>query len=101
MPLYISLMKLTQKGLEQMAGSPARRQVSEERVSALGGKSLAFYATLGEYDFVQLFEMPDNAAMMEYALKARKDGFVEPLIMPAFDTDQFGEIIAPFLKEET
>jgi len=94
-------MKLTQKGLDQMADSPARRKVSEERVAALGGKSLAFYATLGEYDFLQLFEMPDNAAMMEYVLKARKDGFVEPLILPAFDTDQFGEIIASVLKDET
>ncbi len=100
MALYISLMRLTQKGLEDLKGSPARRKVSEKRVAALGGKSLAFYATLGKYDFVQLFEMPNNASMMEYVLAARKDGYVDPLILPAFDTDQFGEIVESLLADK-
>ncbi len=78
-------MRLTDKGLAELAGSPDRRKVSEERVAALGGRSIAFYATLGAYDFVQVFEMPDNEAMMEYVLTARRDGFVDPLILPAFD----------------
>lgn len=98
MPLYVSLMKLTAKGLADLEGSPARRRTSEERVAALGGKSLAFYATLGQYDFVQLFEMPDNASMMEYVLIARRDGFVEPLILPAFETGEFGKIIGGVLN---
>lgn len=37
-------------------------------------------ATLGAYDFVQVFEMPDNEAMLQYVPTARRDGFVEPLI---------------------
>ncbi|PTE07941.1 GYD domain-containing protein [Mesorhizobium helmanticense] len=96
--LYISLMRLTDKGLAELAGSPDRRKVSEERVAALGGKSLAFYATLGAYDFVQVFEMPDNEAMLQYVLTARRDGFVEPLILPAFDPPTFGAIVERVLK---
>lgn len=91
--LYVSLMRLTAKGLSELAGSPARRKVSEERVAALGGRSVAFYATLGPYDFVQIFEMPSNEAMMQYVLAARRDGFVDPLIMPAFDPPTFGAIV--------
>jgi len=91
--LYVSLMRLTAKGLSELAGSPARRKVSEERVAALGGRSVAFYATLGPYDFVQVFEMPGNEAMMQYVLAARRDGFVDPLIMPAFDPPTFGAIV--------
>ena len=64
MPLYISLMKLTAKGLAELGDSPARRQVSEERVARLGGRSVSFYATLGTYDFVQLFEMPNDVLMV-------------------------------------
>lgn len=90
---YVSLMRLTAKGLAELAGSPARRKVSEERVAALGGRSLAFYATLGPYDFVQVFEMPSNEAMMQYVLAARRDGFVDPLILPAFDPPTFGAIV--------
>ncbi|RUU40154.1 GYD domain-containing protein [Mesorhizobium sp. M6A.T.Ca.TU.002.02.2.1] len=96
--LYVSLMRLTDKGLAELAGSPDRRKISEERVEALGGKSVAFYATLGAYDFVQVFEMPDNEAMLQYVLTARRDGFVEPLILPAFDPPTFGDIVERVLK---
>ncbi|MCO5151571.1 MULTISPECIES: GYD domain-containing protein [unclassified Shinella] len=90
---YVSLMRLTQKGLTELTDSAKRRKVSEDRVAALGGRSIAFYALLGPYDFVQVFEMPSNEAMMQYVLTARRDGHVEPLILPAFDTDAYGQIL--------
>ncbi|MDH7792305.1 GYD domain-containing protein [Ochrobactrum sp. AN78] len=90
---YVSLMRLTQKGLDELTHSGKRRKVSEDRVAALGGRSIAFYALLGAYDFMQVFEMPSNDAMMQYVLTARRDGHVEPLILPAFDTEKYGEIL--------
>jgi uncharacterized protein with GYD domain len=90
---YVSLMRLTQKGLTELTDSAKRRKVSEDRVAALGGRSIAFYALLGSYDFVQVFEMPSNEAMMQYVLTARQDGHVEPLILPAFDTGVYGQIL--------
>ncbi|WP_119254810.1 GYD domain-containing protein [Shinella zoogloeoides] len=90
---YVSLMRLTQKGLDELTDSAKRRKVSEDRVAALGGRSIAFYALLGNYDFMQVFEMPSNEAMMQYVLTARRDGHVEPLILPAFDTETYGQII--------
>jgi uncharacterized protein with GYD domain len=93
MPLYISLMRLTAKGLAALDDSPARRRVSEERVAKLGGRSLSFHATLGIYDFVQLFEMPSEAAMLEYSLIARRDGYVDPIILPAFSAEDFAKLV--------
>ncbi|CAN7539848.1 GYD domain-containing protein [Rhizobium sp. LjRoot98] len=90
---YVSLMRLTQKGLTELTDSAKRRKVSEDRVAALGGRSIAFYALLGNYDFMQVFEMPSNEAMMQYVLTARRDGHVEPLILPAFDTETYGQIL--------
>ena len=101
MPLFISLMRLTQRGLDTLQDSPARREVSERRVAALGGRSISFHATLGVYDFIQLFEMPDTAAMMQYALIARHDGFVDPIILPAFDTNIYGTIVADAIAHLT
>lgn len=94
MPLYISLMRLTQKGLDELKDSPDRAKLSRERVEKLGGRSLSFHATMGPFDFVQLFEMPDEKSMMQYVLTARRDGFVEPLIMPAFDAADWGGLVA-------
>ncbi len=90
---YISLMKLTPTGLAELSDSARRRELSEERVAALGGRSIAFYAVMGAFDFVQVFEMPSNEAMMQYVLMARRDGHVEPLILPAFDADTWSGII--------
>lgn len=90
---YVSLMRLTAKGLAELGDSAGRRRISEERVAALGGRSIAFYALLGAYDFVQIFEMPSPEAMMQYVLTARRDGHVDPLILPAFDTQAYGGII--------
>ncbi len=92
MPHFISLMRLTPKGLAELGDSPRRAEVSRERVETLGGRSLSLYATLGTYDFVQVFEMPDAERMMSYVLTARRDGHVDPLILPAFDTATWGRI---------
>jgi uncharacterized protein with GYD domain len=93
MPTYISLMRLTEKGLAELGDSPKRREIAEQRVAALGGRSIAFYATMGAYDFVQVFEMPSNEAMQHYVLTARRDGFVEPLILPAFTAAEHAAIV--------
>lgn len=93
MPHFISLMRFTQRGLDELRNSPERGRISKERVEQLGGRSLSLYATMGKYDFVQVFEMPDEARMMQYVLTARRDGHVDPLILPAFDTQSWSTII--------
>lgn len=98
MNTYVSLMRLSTKGLGDLHGSAERRALSEERVARMGGRSVSFLATLGTYDFVQVFEMPSNAAMMQYALTARRDGFVDPLILPAFDVPTYASIVAGIKK---
>ena len=100
MSIYISLMRLTTKGLNNLDGSAKRRELSERRVASLGGCSKAFFATLGIYDFVQVFDMPSNEAMMEYVLKARQDGYVDPIVLPAFDVESYGNIVKTIHSKE-
>jgi len=66
--------------------------LSRQRVEAMGGRSECLFATMGPYDLVQIFEMPSDAAMMEYVMVARRDGFVDPVILKAFDNDQWIKI---------
>jgi len=93
MPLFVSLMRLTQRGLDAIDQSPERAALSRSRVEALGGRSVSFYATMGAYDFVQVFEMPSAEAMLEYVTIARRDGFVDPVILPAFEAAEWGGIV--------
>ncbi|MET2827059.1 GYD domain-containing protein [Mesorhizobium shangrilense] len=98
MPYFISLMRLTQRGLDEIANSPERARVSRERVENLGGRSVALYSTMGAYDFVQVFEMPSEAAMMQYLLVARQDGHVDPVVLRAFDAPEWSSIVEASMK---
>jgi uncharacterized protein with GYD domain len=55
---------------------------------------------MGIYDFVQVFDMPSNEAMMEYLLKARQDGYVDPIVLPAFDVESYGNIVKTIHSKE-
>jgi uncharacterized protein with GYD domain len=89
MPLYILLSTLTQQGVQTLKSNPERlRQVNED-IAELGCKVLHQWATLGEFDFVNVVEAPDVAtvAKISVALGARGSTRIETL--PALDVEDF------------
>jgi uncharacterized protein with GYD domain len=89
MPLYILLSTLTQQGVQTLKSNPERlRQVNED-IAELGCKVLHQWATLGEFDFVNVVEAPDVAtvAKVSVALGARGSTRIETL--PALDVEEF------------
>ena len=68
MPTYLMLTKLTAQGVQTLKANPARlRQVNRD-VEELGAKVLHQWATIGEYDFVNIVEAPDSAAIAKVSL---------------------------------
>ena len=89
MPIYILLSTLTQQGVQTLKSNPERlRQVNED-IEELGCKVLHQWATLGEFDFVNVVEAPDIAtvAKVSVALAARGSTRIETL--PALEIDDF------------
>jgi uncharacterized protein with GYD domain len=89
MPLYILLSTLTQQGVQTLKSNPERlRQVNED-IAELGCKVLHQWATLGEFDFVNVVDAPDVAtvAKVSVALGARGSTRIETL--PALDVEDF------------
>ncbi len=73
MPIFILLSTLTQQGVQTLKSNPERlRQVNKD-VEELGCKVLHQWATLGEFDFINVVEAPDVAsvAKVSVALAAR------------------------------
>jgi uncharacterized protein with GYD domain len=63
MPIFILLTTLTQQGVQTLKSNPERlRQVNKD-VEELGAKILHQWATLGEFDFVNIVEAPDIATV--------------------------------------
>ena len=89
MPLFILLSTLTQQGVQTLKSNPERlRQVNED-IEELGCRVLHQWATLGEFDFVNVVEAPDVAtvAKVSVALGARGSTRIETL--PALEIEDF------------
>src|SRR6058998_3322563 len=91
MPIYILLSRLSQQGVQTLQSNPARLQEVNRDVEELGAKVLHQWATLGEFDFVNVVEAPDTAtiARVSIALGARGSTRVETL--PALTIEEFVE----------
>jgi len=67
MAIYITLVNLSDDGKEAIKKDPARIQANNKALEAMGVKVLGQYATLGRYDFVNIFEAKDDAALFKVA----------------------------------
>jgi len=89
MPIFILLSTLTQQGVQTLKSNPERLRAVNKDVEELGCKVLHQWATLGEFDFVNVVEAPDIAtiAKVSIALAARGSTKIETL--PALDVEDF------------
>jgi len=64
------------------------RQVREE-VEALGLKVLEQFALLGQYDFLNVIEAPDEQTMARAAVMLASRGTLKTTTLPAIPVDEF------------
>src|SRR5579884_3675053 len=85
MPIYILLSRLSQQGVQTLQSNPSRLQEVNRDVEELGAKVLHQWATLGEFDFVNVVEAPDAAtiARVSVALGARGTTRIETASPPS------------------
>jgi len=62
------LTKLTAQGVQTLKANPARLREVNRDVEELGAKVLHQWATIGEYDFVNIVEAADAAAIAKVSL---------------------------------
>jgi len=89
MPIYILLSRLSQQGVQTLKSNPERLKEVNRDVEELGARVLHQWATLGEFDFVNVVEAPDTVtiARVSVALGARGSTKIETL--PALTIDEF------------
>ena len=88
MPTYLMLSTLTPQGVQTLKANPSRLREVNRDVEELGAKVLHQWATLGEYDFVNILEAPDAAtvAKVSLALGARGSAKLQSLELIDLDT---------------
>lgn len=93
MPTYITLLRYTREGIENMKESPERLEQANEVTRSMGGEPIAFYLTMGHYDAVYVFEAPDDAAAARGIITNAMAGAVRTETLRAFDEDEYREIV--------
>jgi len=94
MPIYVSLMKLTEKGIADIKKAPERIVQTEKVMGQMGGKILAFYALMGEYDYLAVTEGPSDEVAMTVLMMIGAGGNVRTLTMKAFERTQFEDLVS-------
>ena len=94
MPTYISLVKYTQKGVENVKESPQRLDAAKKAFQGMGAELKEFYLVMGQYDIILVTEAPDDETVAKIALTLGSLGNVRTESFRAFKEDEYREIVA-------
>jgi uncharacterized protein with GYD domain len=83
---------LTQQGLENIKEAPRRIEAARKAFEAAGARLGAIYVVTGQYDYVTLFEAPDEETAATVMLTIGKLGNVRTETMRAFTEEEFRRI---------
>ena len=83
MPYYMMLTKLTDVGRKSLMRNPGRLWEVNKEVEDMGAKIIIQYALLGEWDFVNILEAPNNTVIARVASSLGSRGTLLPLTCAA------------------
>lgn len=93
MPTYITLYKLTNKGVKDIKNAPKRIEEGIKAFEAMGGKLVGFYLVMGDYDYVAIGEAPNDEVAMIFSLAIGAQGNVRTTTLKAFTTKEFAGFV--------
>jgi uncharacterized protein with GYD domain len=83
MPYYVMLTRLTDVGRKTIMRNPGRIWEVNKEVEDMGAKIISQYALLGEYDFINILEAPNNTVVARVASSLGSRGTLQPLTLAA------------------
>ena len=94
MPTYITLVKLTEKGVADIKHGPDRLAAAKQRARERGGEIKAYYLTMGQYDAVVISEAPNDQTAVAGLLQSGSQGYIRTETLRAFTEDEYKKIVA-------
>lgn len=94
MAKYISLIKYTAKGVENVKESPKRLNAFKQLCESMGAKVEGFYLTMGRYDLVVIVDAPNQETVAKIILATASGGAVSTETLPAFAEEEYRKIIS-------
>jgi len=89
MPTYIMFSTLTPEGVQTVKNNPGRIKEVNKEIEQIGAKVVAQWATLGQFDFVNVVEAPDEKTMAKVSLELGSRGTASYQSLAAIPIDDF------------
>lgn len=89
MGVYVVLSRLTDEGRKTLKSKPERLKQVNEEITNMGAKVVQQYALLGEYDFINILEAPDNETISKILVELGARGTLETTTFSAIPIDNF------------
>ncbi len=89
MPTYVMLTTLTPDGVQTIKNNPQRIREVNSEIEQLGAKVVAQWATLGQFDFINIIEAPDDTAIARVSLELGSRGTGRYETLAAIPIDDF------------
>ena len=94
MAKYISLVKYTTKGIENVKESVNRYEAFKQLCESVGGTVEGMYLTMGRYDIVVIVDAPDPETAAKVMLTTGSRGAVRTETLQAFSEEEYRKIIS-------
>jgi uncharacterized protein with GYD domain len=95
MAIYISLLKFTTKGLENIKESPSRLAAATRVFEKHGGSLKGAWYTMGQYDIVVVTEFPSDEVATKAMLATISHGNVQGETLRGFAAEEFRKLLEP------
>jgi uncharacterized protein with GYD domain len=94
MAKYISLVKYTAKGIENVKESPNRLDAFKQLCESMGARMEGFYLTMGQYDIILIVDAPNPETAAKIVLTTTSGGAVSSETLAAFSEDEYRKIVS-------
>jgi uncharacterized protein with GYD domain len=89
MPTFVMLSTLTPEGVQTVKNNPQRIREVNKEIEQLGASVKAQWAVLGQYDFVNVVEAPDELTMSRVSLELGSRGTARYETLVAIPIEDF------------
>ncbi|MFP4171239.1 MAG: GYD domain-containing protein [Methanomassiliicoccales archaeon] len=89
MGVYVILSRLTDEGRKTLKSKPDRLREVNDEIEKMGAKVIQQYALLGEYDFLNILEAPDEYTVSKVMVELGARGTLETTTFTAMPINDF------------
>ena len=93
MPTYIMLSTLTDEGRKTVKMRPERIKEVNDEIEKMGAKVVEQYAVLGEYDFINILEAPDNETISKVSIELGARGTIQLVTLAAISIEELASTL--------